>query len=64
MEAQNGVSSSVLSITPQVLQRSVLGPLVLIYINDLTHVVNVVKHSTVDHFDGDNNLLYCRSLFK
>ena len=53
---RNAMSSSILSITYEVLQRSVLGPvLFLIYINDLNHMV---KQSTVHYFDDGNNLLY------
>ena len=58
----NKKSSNVVPINHDVLQGSVLGPLLfLIYINDLIGVVNFSK---IHHFAGDTNMLYTSNSLK
>ena len=58
----NGYNSKHLSISLDVLQGSVLGPLLfLIYINDLN---TAIKHFKVHHFADDMNLLHINNSIK
>ena len=55
------INRSVLTLTHDILQGSVLGPLFLIFSDDLN---NVIKHSSMHHFADDTNLLYSNSSLK
>ena len=58
----NNISSDILPIEYDLLQGSVLGPLLfLIYINDLN---NAVEFSDVHHFADDTNVLYSSKSLK